>query len=110
MNKWETITDRHGVTWEPWTDGWAVGFKVTAPDGRVEHVYLNPSSESDDGVSTVFLYHKTKEAQSVVYVDVFKESHTTCDECGAVIPDITGGGLANKHHEPSCSLFEEGRP
>lgn len=29
-----------------------------------------------------------------------------CDECGAEIPDADGGGLANRHHRPSCSLHD----
>ena len=30
-----------------------------------------------------------------------------CDECGAGIPtEPTEGGLANKHHEDSCSLYD----
>lgn len=31
---------------------------------------------------------------------------TACDECGADIPDHAGGGLANKHHKPGCSLYD----
>lgn len=53
----QDVTDAHGTRYEPWTDGWAVGFKVTAPSGVVSYVYLHPSSESDDGVSNVFLCH-----------------------------------------------------
>ena len=30
----------------------------------------------------------------------------TCDECGSEIPDRAGGGLANRFHTPSCSLFD----
>jgi hypothetical protein len=37
----------------------------------------------------------------------FVEPMTECDECGAGIPDEpTEGGLANKHHENSCSLYD----
>jgi hypothetical protein len=44
-------------TYEPWTDGHAVGFKCTRPsDGAVTFIYLNPSSESDDGQPNVFVY------------------------------------------------------
>lgn len=47
-----------GVSYELWTDGYAVGFKVThLASMAVEYVYLNPSSASDDGQPTVFLYH-----------------------------------------------------
>jgi hypothetical protein len=53
------VVSTEGVLYQPWTDGYAVGFKATHPDGRVEFVYLNPSSESDDGQPTVFLYRGT---------------------------------------------------
>jgi len=36
-----------------------------------------------------------------------RQSSTPCDECGESIPDIGSGGLANRHHAPSCSLFDE---
>lgn len=29
-----------------------------------------------------------------------------CDECGTVIPASDGGGLANRHHRPHCSLHD----
>jgi hypothetical protein len=45
-----------GTTYEPWTDGWAVGYRVTFADGRVEYFYLNPSGGSDDNVPNVFVY------------------------------------------------------
>jgi len=28
------------------------------------------------------------------------------DECGADIPVVDGGGLENKHHHKSCSLYD----
>lgn len=31
-----------------------------------------------------------------------------CCECGATIPNEPGGGLANQHHEETCSLFQGG--
>lgn len=33
-----------------------------------------------------------------------------CDECNEYIPDEEGGGLANKWHAESCSLFEKDSP
>lgn len=50
----------HGVKWVPWSDGRAIGFRCEHPDGRVEYVYLNPSSDSDDGTSNVFVYQGTE--------------------------------------------------
>ena len=52
--------DSHGVKWVPWSDGRAIGFRCEHPDGRVEYVYLNPSSDSDDGTSNVFVYQGTE--------------------------------------------------
>jgi len=54
-----TLITNGGTTYEPWTDGYAIGFKVTTPGKLIRYVYLNPSN--DDGepeVSTpdVFLY------------------------------------------------------
>lgn len=43
------------MTYTPWTDGHAVGFRCEK-DGEVEFIYLNPSSESDDGQPNVFVY------------------------------------------------------
>ncbi len=52
-----TVISAEGHTFEPWTDGHALGFKVThAQTGRVQHVYLNPSGGDDEGACTVFLY------------------------------------------------------
>lgn len=52
--------DDGGVTYTPWSDGWAIGFKVEFDDGRVDFIYLNPSGGSDDNVPTVFLYRGTE--------------------------------------------------
>ena len=55
----EPIVTPEGVTYTPWTDGWAVGFKAEHKDGRVEYVYLNPSGEMDEEGSapgSVFVY------------------------------------------------------
>jgi hypothetical protein len=34
----------------------------------------------------------------------------SCDECGAAIPTTPGGSLPNKHHHPSCSLYDSRQP
>ena len=45
-------------TFEPWTNGWAVGFKVTTRKGNlpdvVEFVYLNPSGGGDSPDAFVY--------------------------------------------------------
>jgi len=55
-----TVTSVEGVTYEPWTDGWAIGFRVTHPQRPTVYVYLNPAGEVDTGDvddSSVFVYH-----------------------------------------------------
>jgi hypothetical protein len=51
-----TVISEEGYVYEPWTDGHAVGFRVSHPDGRVQYIYLNPSSSDTLGEATVFLY------------------------------------------------------
>lgn len=36
------------VTYTPWTDGHAVGFKVSYPDRPDSYVYLNPTMNDDN--------------------------------------------------------------
>lgn len=53
------IVTEEGATFTPWTDGRAVGYKITA-EGKLDmYIYLNPSSETDTGEiedSDVFVY------------------------------------------------------
>lgn len=44
-------------TYEPWSDGHAVGFKITC-NGKVSYIYLNPSSGGDS--PDVFVYTGTE--------------------------------------------------
>ena len=46
------------VTYTPWTDGYAVGFRMTRDDGTVSYIYLNPSDRDGepDDTPAVFLY------------------------------------------------------
>lgn len=37
------------------------------------------------------------------------EHPTYCDECGERIPAVDGGGMANRHHGTSCSLYDPTR-
>lgn len=43
-----TVDGGSEITYTPWTDGHAVGFKVTQPNGDESYVYLNPS-QTDGG-------------------------------------------------------------
>ena len=54
---WTLVTCEDGATYTPWTDGWAVGFRVAHPGSEPEHIYLNPSGGSDDGKPCVFVYN-----------------------------------------------------
>lgn len=50
------VNDEH-VTYKPWTDGHAVGFRCEYDDGHVEYIYLNPSvNEGGEDSPNVFLY------------------------------------------------------
>lgn len=78
MSKWKAVKDAHGTTYEPWTDGWAVGFRVKREGKPDRFMYLNPSGDSDDGVSNVFLYEgvggNPSEDEALLYVDVRGEA------------------------------------
>lgn len=61
----ETVSNRLGdpirdndarVTYAPFTDGTVMGFKCTQVGQPDEYIYLNPSTGSDDGAATVFVY------------------------------------------------------
>jgi len=85
----ESYTDAHGATYEPWSDGVAIGYKVTR-NGHVEYVFLNPSSEDDNCLSTVFLYQqRTSPAGgldgAVIYLPLFVGYE--CQQCGHQCPD-----------------------
>lgn len=76
--KCSEILTPEGVLYEPWTDGHAVGFKVTADDRPTTYVYLNPSGETDThnvDDSDVFVYHglggHPAVDQSVCYVNIW---------------------------------------
>lgn len=65
--------------YEPWTNGFAVGFKVTRLDGAVQYVYLNPSTEEPGQQPDVFVYKGTDgdpgmgEDQPECYVNVWDD-------------------------------------
>lgn len=53
----EIIRDEDArVTYESWTNGYAMGFKCSRVGQPDEYIYLNPSDGSDDGVPNVFVY------------------------------------------------------
>lgn len=52
----------------------------------------------------VALCYFTDEAKAA-FPEFFIETEE-CEECGELIPVVTDGGLANKHHDESCSLHD----
>ena len=71
------VMDGQGVSFHPWTNGDAIGYECHHPDGRVEFLYFNISSDSDDGVSNVFVYQGTEGDPAAdtpyVHFDLFKD-------------------------------------
>ena len=51
-----TLVTPEGTTYNPWTDGWAVGLHCRRSDGLSKYLYLNPSGEADEGQGSVFAY------------------------------------------------------
>lgn len=91
-----TITTQgNEVTYEPWTDGYAVGFKVThTPTGTVEYIYLNPSNNEDNSdVPNVFIYQGTE--GDPAFDSAFH--HYT------VLEDVKGGWIT---YRCTCGHFE----
>lgn len=78
IHKARVIDTPEGVTFTPWSDGYAVGFKVTAPGKQDRYVMLNPSSETDTGKvedSDVFVYNTTHPEPSdspLCYVNIWE--------------------------------------
>lgn len=80
----QNVTDEgSGIVYEPWTNGWAVGFKVIYPSGATGYVYLNPSQtepvpghENDDS-PCVFVYSGTEgdpaSDGAIIYVSTVEE-------------------------------------
>lgn len=50
------VIDESGHVFEPWTDGRAIGYRVTSPAGAVEYIYLNPWGRTNMADATVVLY------------------------------------------------------
>jgi hypothetical protein len=50
------IARAEGVTYTPWTDGWAIGYRVDYAAGGHEFIYLNPSGSDSEEQPCVFVY------------------------------------------------------
>lgn len=57
-----TNTTTEGYTYQPFTNGYAVGFYVTAPNGGHQIIFLNPSGETDNGFASITLYNGRTDA------------------------------------------------
>lgn len=66
-----------GVLFTPFIDhSGAVGYKCEHPDGRIEHLYFNPSLDSDDGQANVFIYHEREAIEysgAFMHINVFDD-------------------------------------
>jgi hypothetical protein len=88
-----TMRDRVYDRITPLREGWLVSYDQATHTGKVEW---------DDG-----------EAEENRDVDALgtvpprnKNLDELCDECGQSIPYMVGGGLANRYHAESCSLYD----
>ncbi len=60
----------------------------------------------DDGTLAAIVGIALSVGGPQVVVEEFEE---ICDECDEAIPIVIEGGLANRYHAPSCSLYDSGR-
>lgn len=77
------VYTEEGATFTPWTNGFAVGFKVTAVGKPTRYVYLNPSTGNDErdiNETNTFVYlapedglDDTTNQHSVCFVDIWKD-------------------------------------
>jgi hypothetical protein len=80
MDAAKAIQTEEGATYTPWTDGYAVGFHVTAPGKPDRWLLLNPSQTDSLGESNAFVYLESNEPtpdrpqeQPVCYVTIWTE-------------------------------------
>ena len=59
-----TVETDQGATYTPWTNGFAVGYKVT-DDGKPDrYILLNPSEADTNGEDNVFVYLEDEDPRS----------------------------------------------
>lgn len=64
------VVSTDGVKYTPFINEVSCGYKAEFDNGRVEYIYLVPSTDSDDGVATVFAYHGTEGDPSIDGADI----------------------------------------
>lgn len=62
-----TVTTAEGATFTPWTDGYAIGYKVTAPGLPDRYLFFNPSSDTGEDIfhTNAFVYLEADPADQV---------------------------------------------
>lgn len=111
-----------GATFTPITDGWGIGFKVSAPGRADRYVYLYPAQSDDLGQPTVFVYNDAHSpaddspAATVCYVTVWDDQPTApAAEDGYVSADadhapvVTGSGDAFECGRCGLAVTADGR-
>lgn len=63
----EPIVTEEGATFTPWTDGHALGYKVTAPGKPDRWIFLNPSTGDDSGL--------VDGTNAFVYIEAAEDTH-----------------------------------
>jgi len=102
------VTDAHGTEYRLLIHDGMVGYRCKAADGYECTVMLNPSTETDDGSSNVFVYHDDCPADQfpllespAVYITTSREqSDWSCNHRNAVISDDAEPAT---YHCPDCS-------
>lgn len=95
-----------GIVYEPWSNGWSVGFRCVAPDGAVDYVYLNPSGGGEPALGTVFAYQGPEgdagadDALCHFVVHDDRDDEPTCGDCGGPLDTTTDAEHAAC---PACS-------
>lgn len=80
MNRFDfTITTDEGYTYRPFTNGHAVGFIATAPNGKREFLFLNPSGATDDGFADIAVYHGEVDEDVTVDADGYIDDDAIFD-------------------------------
>jgi hypothetical protein len=55
----------------------------------------------------ITIYRATEaDADASYYMAGEDDGAEKCDECGAMIPEAAEGGMENRHHFESCSLYD----
>ncbi len=91
---------RYPISFEVWSNGFKRATLKVASREEHETVLRNERLVHPD--------LEVRDLQEGVEMSPPPAEHETdrCEECGAVIPVVEGGGLMNKHHLPSCSCYD----